>query len=300
MAELPWRRFGRTEMQVRALGLGCASFGAPRHTDQDAIDGIRRAIDLGINYVDTSPAYGQSERRVGLALQGGYRDKVYLQTKTGTHPSRPQSYSASATRWSVENSLELLGTDHLDAVLIHDPINIDDALAPGAALDELLRMKAEGIIGHVGLGARPHDHHRRAIQTGRIDIILTFLDYTLLDQSAADTLIPLAAKYDVGIILGSVLGIGGLTGREPPKDSRAHPMWDWCQGRGVDIRQLAIQFCLALPIDGVVMVGPGTEAHVEDTYRAATTEVPPDVWRDFAAVFGVAPWPAGQPLTAAG
>jgi len=298
MAELPWRRLGRTEMQVRALGLGCAYFGADYHTDQDAIDGIRRAIELGINYLDTSPLYGESERRVGLALRGGYREKVYLQTKVGTHPSRRGDYSAEATRWSVENSMRLLGTDYLDAVLVHDPRDIEVPLAPGAALDTLLSMKEAGTIGHVGLGARPHGHHRRAIETGRIDIILTFLDYTLLDQSAAETIIPVATKHDVGIILASVLGMKQLTGHEPPQDSRAHAMWQWCADRGIDIRQLAIQFCLALPIDGIVMPGPRTRAHVEDVYRAATTDVPPDVWRDFQAAFGVSPWPAGQPLCA--
>jgi len=71
MAELGWRRLGRTNMKVRTLGLGCAFFGNAKVTDQDAYDGVRRAIDLGLNYVDTSPLYGQSERRVGLALEGG-------------------------------------------------------------------------------------------------------------------------------------------------------------------------------------------------------------------------------------
>ena len=121
MTELPIRRLGRTEIRARALGLGCAYFGAGYHTDRDAIDGVRRAIELGIDYVDTSPAYGESERRVGLALEGGYRNKIYLQTKTGTHPSRRQDYTAEGTRWSVENSLRLLKTDYFDSVLIHDP-----------------------------------------------------------------------------------------------------------------------------------------------------------------------------------
>jgi aryl-alcohol dehydrogenase-like predicted oxidoreductase len=290
MAELPIRRMGRTEMRARALGLGCASFGSAHHTDRDAIEGVRRAIELGINFLDTSPHYGESERRVGLALEGGYREKIYLETKTGTHPSRRGDYSAEGTRWCVENSLKLLKTDYLDAVLIHDPRDIGVPLAPGHALEELLKMKREGMVGCVGLGCRPHDFHRRAIETGQIDIVLTFLDYTLVDQSAAQTILPLAKQWDVGIILASILGLSGtLSGREPQNHPRAHAMWSWCQEHGVDIRHLAVQFAMAAPIDGIVMPGPGSKEHVEDVYRFATTEVDPEVWRAVKAEFGVGP-----------
>jgi aryl-alcohol dehydrogenase-like predicted oxidoreductase len=288
MPELPIRRLGRTEMRAKALGLGCAPFGQAHHTDRDAVEGVRRAIELGINFLDTSPLYGESERRVGLALGGGYREQIYLQTKTGTHPLRRGDYTAEGTRWSVENSLQLLKTDYLDSVLIHDPQDIEEPLAPGHALDELLRMKEEGIVRHIGLGCRPHEFHRRAIETGQIEIVLTFLDYTLLDQSAAKTVLPVAKQWDVGVILASILGLSGsLTGREPVDHPRAHAMWSWCQEQGVDIRHLAVQFVMAAPIDGIVMPGPGTKEHVEDVYRFATTEVDPEVWRAFKAQFGV-------------
>ena len=122
MAELERRKLGNTGMTPRSLGLGCAWFGSEKSSDRDTIEGVRRAIELGMDYVDTSPGYGESERRVGLALEGGWRDKIYLETKTGTHPERRQDYSAEGTRWSVENSLRLLKTDYLDAVLIHEVV----------------------------------------------------------------------------------------------------------------------------------------------------------------------------------
>ena len=224
MAELEIRRFGRTEMRVKAMGLGCGPLGEARHTDQEAIECVRRAIELGINFVDTSPLYGESERRVGLALEGGYRDAIYLETKIGTHPLRRGDYSAEATKWSVGNSLQLLKTDYLDSVLIHDPDDIEDPLRPGRCLDTLLKMKEEGVIGFVGLGVRSHAFHRRIIETGLSDISLSYLDYTLLNQSAAETVMPLAAKHDVGLILASILGSGGgaLTGaRAPGRSCRA-------------------------------------------------------------------------------
>jgi aryl-alcohol dehydrogenase-like predicted oxidoreductase len=195
------------------LSLGCAGFGGSKSSDRDTVEGVRRAIELGYDFVDTSAGYGDSERRVGLALEGGWRDRIYLETKVGTHPDRRGDYSATATRWSVENSLRLLKTEHLDSVLIHDPVDIEVPLVPGHCLDELVRLKQEGTIGHIGLGVRQHEFHRRAIETGQIEIVLTYLDYTLLDQSVALTTLPLARQRGIGIILASVFGMGLLGGR---------------------------------------------------------------------------------------
>ena len=288
MAELVTRRLGTTDMTPKALGLGGASLGR-KHTDGEAVEAVRRAIELGIDFVDTSPKYGESERRIGLALQGGLRDKIYLQTKMGTHPERMGDYSAEGARWSVENSLRLLKTDHLDSVLIHDPADIAIPLAPGHALDELLKMKEGGTIRYLGLGVRQHEFHMKAMATGHMDIVLTFLDYTLLNQSAAATVIPMAEKMGVGLILGGVLADGPLTGHEPKGDSRAHAMWEWCRRRGLSIRDLAIQFCMALPMHGIVLVGSGLRQHVDEAFAAATADIPSDVWTAFEAEFSVAP-----------
>jgi aryl-alcohol dehydrogenase-like predicted oxidoreductase len=224
MMQLPVRSLGRTGIRVRALGLGCATFGQvrPDYTDDDAVAAIRHAVDLGLDFVDTSVGYGESERRVGLALQGGYRERVHLQTKAGTHPERRQDYSAEATRFSVESSLRRLRTDHLDSILIHDPRDIEDPLGAGRMLDELLAMKERGVVRWVGLGVRSHDFLCRAIDSGRIDIVLTHLDYTLLDQTALDRVIPMAQERGVGVILGSILASGRLAGPEPTRDPRAH------------------------------------------------------------------------------
>lgn len=283
------RRLGRTGIRATEIGLGCARMGMPDRTDDNAIQGIRLAIERGVNYLDTSTGYGESERRLGLALQGGWRERVYLQTKTGSNPARRGDYTAEGTRWSVENSLRLLRTDYLDAVLIHDPAEVGVPLSPGFALDVLLKMKEQGLVRHVGIGCRDHGHHRRAIETGHMDIVLTFLDYTLLDQSAAQTTLPLARQYDVGVQLASVFGCwsGTLAGLEPKDNPRAHAMWAWCGKRGMNLRHLALHFALAAPIDGIVIVGPGTPEHVDEVCREALEPVPAEVWRDFKAEFGV-------------
>ena len=291
--KLETRRMGRTEMRPNALALGAAWMW--QKPDVEVIGAIRRGIELGINYIDTYP--GHAEHLWGEALSDGLREKVYLQAKVGTHPERPKDFSADGTRWSVTNSLKSLRTDVLDSVLIHDPIDMESVLAPGRALDTLLEMKAEGYIRHIGAGVRSHEFHKELIETGHIDIVLTFLDYTLLSQSASETTLPLAREHDVGIILASPLGMGSLTGvepnveeerrRNPDAEPKAYLMWKWCRDRQVNIRHLAMQFCLAAPIDGVVMFGPADKAQIEDGYEAATADIPEHIWEAFEAEFGI-------------
>ena len=212
-----------------------------------------------------------------------------MQAKVGPHPERPKDFSAEATRWSVEQSLNSLRVDSLDAVLVHDPPDIADPLGPGRAFDELQKMKEEGLVRHIGLGVREHEFHRAAIEAGHAEIVLTFLDYTLLDQSVARTTMRLAKKHGTGLILASVFGMGRLTGIEPDRaaEPRAHAMWEWCQEQDVDIKHLAMQFCLDAPIDGIVMSGPADRNQLQDAYDAATQEVPAEIWTEFEEKFGV-------------
>ena len=217
MVDLEIRRLGRTEMRPKALGLGGGYLGDPDRPDSEAVETIHEAIERGINFVDTSPEYGVSESRVGVALTGGWREKVYLQTKVGSHPRFLRDFSKEATTWSLENSFKLLRTDYVDSVLIHGPrYDIESPL--NECLDVLVDWKARKRIGHIGIGVRQPEFHKRAIETGEMDIILSFLDYTLLSQSLADTTIPLALEHDVGIILGSPLTGSLLAGPEPKID----------------------------------------------------------------------------------
>ncbi len=255
--------------------------------ESETIAAIERALELGIDFFDTYA--GQSEERWGKALSGVQRSTYYLQAKVGPHPERPKDFSGETTRWSVENSLSALRVDYLDSVLVHDPPDIEDPLGAGRAFDELQKMKQEGLVRHIGLGVREHDFHRAAIEAGHAEIILTFLDYTLLDQSVVHTTMPLAKQRGVGLILASVFGMGRLTGVEPNRinEPRAHTMWLWCQENDVDIKHLAMQFCLDAPIDGIVMSGPADRSQLEDAYEAATQNVPAEMWAEFESEFGV-------------
>ena len=303
MAELEIRRLGKTEIKTKALGLGCAHLGNPdRATDEEAVATVREAIDRGIDFIDTAALYGRgnSERRVGLALRDGYRERVYLQTKVGAHRRYPnRDFSKEATIWHLENSFKELQTDYIDSVLIHGPRDIEPPLEPGACLDVLLEWKAKGRIGHVGIGVRQHEFHTRAIETGEMDIVLSFSDYTLLTQSVATTTIPLALKNDIGIILATVFGGTLLAGPEPDEDRerrlipgrepRAHKMWQWCLDRDLSIRDFAIQFALQAPVNGngMILVGPANRKEFDGVYDSAVVDIPESIWRAFMETFDI-------------
>ena len=286
---LPLRRLGRTKLEVTCLGMGGAGVGRGDVTDDEAIEAVHRAIDLGINYLDTAPLYGESERRVGLALADGWREKIYLATKIGTHPEWRGDFSASGTRRSVENSLRLLGTDYLDVCLVHDPDSMDPVVAKDGAFDELQRMREEGLLKFIGLGVRQHEFHKIAIETGVVDVILTYLDYTLLSQTANDWLIPLAVENDIGVINGSPIAMGLLSGIEPdvsaermPLDAsdaeKAHRLYQWATDNNLNVLNLAIQFCFRQPRIAMSLTGSKNATEVEQNFAAATTPVPDDVW----------------------
>ena len=312
MPDLEVRRLGRSEMKPKALGLGGGHLGWPDQSDENAIITVRSAIERGINFVDTSPDYGFSEQRIGMALAEGWRDKVYLQTKVGSHPKYMRDWSKKATNWSLENSFKLLQTDYVDSVLIHGPrFDIEEPL--GECLEVMVDWKERGRIGAVGVGVRQPEFHKRAIEAG-VDIVLSFLNYTLLDQSLADETIPFAIKHDVGILIGSPLGNSLLAGPEPIQKEegihdaegkvipaavgsyldpavfpRAHAMWQWCQDRGLNIRDLAMQFAINAPVkgNGIVLTGSANPTEFDEVFAAATTPVPEDVWQEFEAQFGV-------------
>jgi aryl-alcohol dehydrogenase-like predicted oxidoreductase len=281
-------------MDVTEIGCGGVAIGS-YHADQPTDDAtavatVKRALEVGINYLDTSPLYKESERRFGIALRelGGPPPGTFISTKTGTHPSRPYDYSGEATRWSVENSLKLLGLDRVDLVLVHDPPSMEPVFAPGGALETLERLRDEGKLRAIGLGCRPHEHHRQAIRSGRFDVILTFADYNLVRQSAAP-LVDEAYEAGVGVLMAQVVLAGQLAGpdplenphtRERPDARAAHAWWVWARNRGVPIQAVAVQWVLRNPKVGCVLIGPRTPREVEENVRMATMPLPEGIWAE--------------------
>ncbi len=302
---MPHRRLGRLNCCVSQLGLGGAELTSQlygRETSEAvAIATVQRALELGINYLDTSPLYGASEARLGLALQGVPRDSYFLATKTGTG-TRPHDYSREGTQRSIEKSLRLLGTDYLDLMQIHDPdaIGFEQALASDGALDVLLELKEQGVIRGIGLGVRQHEFLRTAIEREEFDAILTYADFNLVRQTARENLFDAAIKNDKAIILGSPLLMGYLTDRPwedllrehgadgtSPDLQRVKEVRDWATQNGVSTLHLAIQFALREARISTLLVGASRPEEVEQNAHAATTPLPETLWQQLKDDLGI-------------
>lgn len=324
-AALPRRRLGRTGLEVAAFGIGGflgivdrpGGGWAPR--EDVAVAGVRRAIELGVDYFDTSPLYArtESERLLGIALKSlapAERARVRLATKAGTHHLRYRRFDADSIMWSVEQSLTRLFADRVDVLLVHDPAtdaDMDAVLGPGGAVAALERFKTDGTIGAIGIGVRTHRFLRRAIESDRFDAILTPYDYGPLRASAAPV-IELAHWRDVGVINGSPYGAGLLVGLDPDEIARRRPvlsagdlersraLWRFARERQVDLGALAMQFSLRDPRVAVTLAGPRTPAEVEANVRHATAPLPPGIWADLGAFLASLPpaAPGGEDIPA--
>jgi aryl-alcohol dehydrogenase-like predicted oxidoreductase len=170
-------------------------------------------------------------------------------------------------------------------------------LAPDGAWAELKRLKAEGLVRMIGLGVRTHEFHRRLMETGECDVILTHSDFHLLDQSAGEAVLDPAAARGVGVFLGSPLARGLLTGRDPrevlkerPKLARApefeedvqkaYELWTWCNAWGVDLLALNLQFCVRDPRVDATLVGASTPGQIERDVAALSAEIPDAMWEE--------------------
>ena len=323
---LTQRPLGNTGLTVTPLGLGGAYLGRRPGPDGQAtvdeevgIATVLRALELGINLIDTSGGYmqeGRSERIIGQALgqwfaAGGRRETLVISTKTGTRNRQLQPearYSGEATRLSIESSLEALGTGYLDVALIHDPPDLDPVLAPGGAWDTLKAMKAEGLIHAIGLGVRDHAKHQRMLETGACEVCLTHSDFNLLDQSAVEGVLKPAAAQGAGVMNGTSLYFGLLAGQNPEEVAgrvveqwRRHPvwrteceekvrratvLWQWCREWGVSLLALNLQFCarpwFASPDLQVAatLMGAANPAQIEADVAAMVEEIPDAMWAE--------------------
>ena len=297
------RRLGRMGLETPALSLGGARIGGGygEVSDQEGIATVRLALERGIDYIDTSPLYGESERRIGLALEGVPRASYKLSTKTGTHPQRRGDYSWDGTLWSVKNSLKLLKTDHIELLLVHDPrdeADMEAIFAPKGALEALEHLKTQGVIGGIGLGQRNHDWHRRAILSGRFDAILTYNDYHPIRTTAlTDGLLELAKQHHVGVLNGSPLAHGLLNGEDPLVVSarmhmrqterevgEAQRLYAWCKEKGISMVAMVLQFCVRQPRIDTTLTGAKSPAELRQNLGAIAEPLPEEVWTELEAL----------------
>ena len=174
---------------------------------------VERAFELGINYFDTAPLYGQgrSEKVLGHALKG-VTEPYYLATKVGYHPS-PYDYTRDTVWRGFEASLQRLQRDSVDLVQIHEAEQAgwDGIFGRGRTLDALREIREQGLAQHIGLTGSDLELMRDVLaECDDFVSVITFLKYDMLVQTAREILLPTAAARDVAVILASPLHAGLL------------------------------------------------------------------------------------------
>lgn len=278
---------GLTGLDVSAVAFGTAPLGqlfGPVPLE-DGVRAVRTAIDLGITLFDASPYYGDAEERLGIALDG-VRDDVLVSTKagrylgTGRFTGEEFDYSPGRVRRSLENSLRLLRTDHLDLFFLHDVdfVDLDGILEE--SIPALLDLRAEGLVRAVGVSGYGIRAARRIIEEGDVDVVLNFAHGTLLDDTMDDALGAPAAEHGVGLLNAAAVALGALTPavRERPDDTflappavlaAARAMLDETEGRGADLAHLANQYAIQRSGAATTVIGTTRLDHLRDAVAAA-------------------------------
>jgi aryl-alcohol dehydrogenase-like predicted oxidoreductase len=299
---ISYRNLGSTGVKVSPLCLGAMMFGAWGNTDhEDSIRIIHRALDAGINFIDTADVYsrGESEEIVGKALQGARRDSVVLATKVhGLMGEDPNQYG-NTRRWivqEVDNSLRRLGTDWIDLYQIHRPepdTDIDETLG---ALSDLVRAGKVRCIGSSTFPAgQIVEAQWVAERRGRERFVCEQPPYSLLHRAIEAEVLPVCQRYGMGVIPWSPLAGGWLSGKyrkdgESPGSSRRAQMipsrydmsipanqrkletvqalGELAEGAGISLIEMALAFVIKHPAVTAAIIGPRTMEQLESQLPA--------------------------------
>ncbi|HTC73268.1 MAG TPA: aldo/keto reductase [Solirubrobacteraceae bacterium] len=313
---IEYRKLGSTGVSVSPLCLGAMMFGAWGNTDhEDSIRIIHRALDAGINFIDTADVYsrGESEEIVGKALAGGRRDSVVLATKVHgkMHDDEggwdPNHYGNSR-RWiiaEVENSLRRLKTDHIDLYQIHRPepdTDIDETLG---ALSDLVHA---GKVRYIGSSTFPAqmlvEAQWVAERRGRERFRCEQPPYSMLIRRIEADVLPVCERYGIGVIPWSPLAGGWLSGRygkggDSPGDSRraqmlpsrydmsipgnqaklqaAQALGELADAAGISLIEMALAFVTDHRAVSAAIIGPRTMEQLESQLPALERTLSADV-----------------------
>ncbi|MBS7697249.1 MULTISPECIES: aldo/keto reductase [unclassified Chelatococcus] len=303
-----------------------------RLDEDAALATITAAIEGGIRLFDSSPLYGSglAEHRLGTGLRRLPRDQVIVSTKVGRvmDPWRPSSapvssgaakdvaapgfagglphraqfdYSYDGTLRSLEQSLLRLGTDHVEIALVHDidvwthgPEAIEGRVAEvmAGAYPALRRLRDEGVVRAIGIGVNEADMCERFVRMADLDCVLLAGRYSLLEQPALESFLPLALERKVGVMLGGVFNSGILaTGAVPgarynykpapqPIMERVAAIEAVCSAYGVPLAKAAMQFALGHPAVATLILGGVAPDEVRANIAAFSTPVPAALWAD--------------------
>jgi len=287
------RVLGRTGLEVGELALGGLFVSSYGQKDfEEASRAVHRALQLGVNYVDTAPGYADSEEVLGKAL-ADVNTPYILSTKLGGRPDPFDPKDKDALRRSVEESLRFLGRDHIDILMVHEPDRPgqydwwdDRDRFLGPVTEILADLKSEGIIKFTGLGGTTVYEMVRIIETGQYDVVLTAFNYSLLWREARRYVVPAAKKQNMGIIIGSPLQQGALARRYDvdaaapwmsiPRRRQYKKLYAFLDEINIPLPELGIRFVLSDPDVHTVLMGARSAAEVEQNAAAAGAGPLPD------------------------
>ena len=311
------RTLGRTGLQVSELSLGglfVSSFGGDYEQAREA---IHRALELGVNYIDTAPGYGNSEEVIGRALEG-VTAPLIISTKLGGRPQPFLPQDKGCLRQSVEESLRLLRRDHIDILMIHEPDRpgqydwwSDWNSFTGPVLEVLDELKQQGIIRFTGLGGTTAYELPRIIRTGRFDAVLTAFNYSLLWREAEREVIPAAREQGMGIIVGSPLQQGALARRydeqvqsgapwlSAPRRAQYRALYAFLDELGVSLPELGLRFVISNPDVSCTLMGARSRQEVEQNVAALEKgPLPSDVLKRLDEIAAMVPFrPFEEPFS---
>jgi len=298
------RELGRTGIEVSAYCLGTMMFGKVGNPDHDDCIGmVHRALDAGINFIDTADVYSYSETEeiVGKALKGR-RDDVVLATKVNGRMGEGPNRHGSSRRWivaEVESSLRRLQTDHIDLYQVHHPDPRTDIEETLSALTDLVRSGKVRTIGSSNLPpSEIVEAHwvseRRALERLRTEQPT----YSILNRGIEREILPACRRYGMGVLVWSPLAMGLLTGRYRKGTAQAeNPRMYWvpkhltderkldaveqlipvAEGAGLTLTHLAMAFATTHPDVSSAIIGPRTVEQLEDLLAGATTTLGDDI-----------------------
>ena len=282
------RTLGRTGLTVSEVGLGGLFVSRVGGDRAAAAATVRRALELGVNLIDTAPGYYDSEEALGEAL-AGVTEPYFLSTKLGGRPQPFNPKDKAALRSSVEESLRLLRRDHIDLLLIHEPDrpgqydwwdDWQNDCFEGPVRELLEELKTKGTIRFAGLGGTTAYELPRIMATGAFDVVLTAFNYSLLWREAAIAVLPAAARMGMGVIAGSPLQQGALARRyqeeveagaswlSPPRRRQYLRLYDYLDEVGFPLPELAIRFVLSDERVSTTLMGARSPEEVEANVAA--------------------------------